>query len=593
MSRTTISGPAATPRSSPRPGARGGRRRPHGSARPAPATSASAGRTDRRSAFSERLVARASAVLSGERDDRPGVTRRSFLVRTAVVATALAANPLRYVLRPGTAYASVCGADGGSCGGGWTAFCCTIHGGRNTCPSGSYAAGWWKSDNSAFCRGAARYYIDCNRSPGSSCSCRCADGACDRRRVCCNVFRYGQCNTHIRGVTEVVCRVVTCMPPWEWDPACTTTVRTEPRTVTHTATCLPGQWPSHIQIRYQDLGLVGSVLGRQTGSERDAARGGRWASYERGVIMWHPDRGAHEVVAAFADAYARADREWGRLGYPIGRERDVGDGRGRVQRFERGGIWRTGSTGARFVARELDVRFRELGGPTGRLGYPTQDDRSAPDGGRRADFENGIIWWSPGTAAAATEGAFRTRYLELDGPEGPLGYPVAERQDAASGGRLQRFVHGVILSRDGVGTHAVWDTIARRYERTGREGGVLGYPTRTQRDVGDGRGQFADFQRGAIWSSEATGAHVIHGPIRNRYEQEGGPTGRLGYPTSGIETTRTGAVRASFEGGAIEHFPSSGETRVLGRRATRSPVGLDPDPQRPARRASRSPEELR
>ena len=60
-----------------------------------------------------------------------------------------------------------------------------------------------------------RYYVDCNRIPGQSFpgGCHCANGSCNQRRVSCNVFRYGQCNTHIGGTTEVVCRVVVCQNP--------------------------------------------------------------------------------------------------------------------------------------------------------------------------------------------------------------------------------------------------------------------------------------------------------------------------------------------------------------------------------------------
>lgn len=58
-----------------------------------------------------RIGDRAVAVLT-RRAGRP-VTRRSFLVRVAVFASALVVNPLRYILRPGTAYASLCGPDAG------------------------------------------------------------------------------------------------------------------------------------------------------------------------------------------------------------------------------------------------------------------------------------------------------------------------------------------------------------------------------------------------------------------------------------------------------------------------------------------------
>ena len=179
------------------------------------------------------------------------VTRRSFLVRTAVFGSALAVNPLRYLLRPGSAYASLCGPDA-SCSSGWTAFCCTVNGGKNTCPPGSVPAGWWKADNSSFCHSGPRYYIDCNSSCGAcgcdaagmcapgcaTCSCHCASGTCDERFTCCNQFRYGQCNQDLGCVGPIVCRVVTCIAPWYFDETCTTTSATANATALHDAPCL-------------------------------------------------------------------------------------------------------------------------------------------------------------------------------------------------------------------------------------------------------------------------------------------------------------------------------------------------------------------
>ena len=186
--------------------------------------------------FSERLVERVAAKLERTRTDR-----RSVLVKSAVVGSALAVAPLDFLLRPGTAYASVCG-DGATCAGGWTAFCCTVHG-ANTCPPGSFAAGWWKIDASPFCGGSARYIVDCNATCPTQCTCRCASGTCDERRICCNQFRYGQCNIQIACAGPVVCRIALCTPPWIWSSACTTTSRTDNRTVTHNAPCLVATRP--------------------------------------------------------------------------------------------------------------------------------------------------------------------------------------------------------------------------------------------------------------------------------------------------------------------------------------------------------------
>ena len=178
-------------------------------------------------------------------------SRRGFLFRPTLVGSALAVNPLRFLLRPGTAYASLCGPDA-SCSSGWTVFCCSINNGRNACPPGSIPAGWWKTDRSGFCEGGPRYIIDCNATCGTcgcggggicapgcyNCGCHCGTGSCDERLVCCNQFRYGQCHQELACVGPVVCRVASCRPPWEVDPTCTTASATANETALHTAPCL-------------------------------------------------------------------------------------------------------------------------------------------------------------------------------------------------------------------------------------------------------------------------------------------------------------------------------------------------------------------
>jgi hypothetical protein len=177
-------------------------------------------------------------------------SRRGFLVRAAVAGSALAVGPLRFLLRPGTAYAAVCRCANSSCNcasgccDGYTEFCCVMYG-SNSCPSGSYPAGWWKADGTGFCsadRRAPRYYIDCNQLPGVGCGCRCG-GNCNNRKSCCNVFRYGQCHQEIRGVTAINCRIVTCTPPWVFDSACTTSSATDNATGNHNSACLQAPPP--------------------------------------------------------------------------------------------------------------------------------------------------------------------------------------------------------------------------------------------------------------------------------------------------------------------------------------------------------------
>jgi hypothetical protein len=191
---------------------------------------------------SRSLAERASAALAAH------TSRRGFLARSAVVGSALTVAPSSYILRPGTAYASICSCSGSSCDcastccDGYTEFCCTLNG-ANSCPPGTAPGGWWKADGSGLCTlsGVAqpRYYIDCNVLPGQSpCSCGCALGSCSHRKACCTVFRYGQCHQEVPGVRAIMCRVITCVPPWEFDPTCTTTSATDNNTRFHDAPCL-------------------------------------------------------------------------------------------------------------------------------------------------------------------------------------------------------------------------------------------------------------------------------------------------------------------------------------------------------------------
>jgi hypothetical protein len=178
----------------------------------------------------ERIVNRLATLGSRK------TSRRRFLTAATLTGTALAVDPWGFITRPQSAYATVCGPDA-SCGAGYSAMCCSINGGRNTCPPNTFRGGWWKADRSSFCGGAARYYIDCNALPGASFQCHCNQTNCDHRYVACNIFRYGQCNTQIAGVTAVVCRQITCIPPWQLYH-CSSSSRTDNNTALHSAPCL-------------------------------------------------------------------------------------------------------------------------------------------------------------------------------------------------------------------------------------------------------------------------------------------------------------------------------------------------------------------
>lgn len=200
--------------------------------------------------MSTRLVDTASRFLAAHSN------RRGFLRRAAIVGSAMVTAPVTYLLRPGPAYSALittCSncSSGARCCDGYTEFCCSITG-VNTCPPGTVVAGWWRAEGTGYCNGS-RYYLDCNASScgdcgcgGSGtcgpecvgCDCGCANDDCDLRKACCTRFRYGQCSQHIDCVGPIHCRVITCVPPWEWDSSCTHTDAVDQGTAGHNAGCL-------------------------------------------------------------------------------------------------------------------------------------------------------------------------------------------------------------------------------------------------------------------------------------------------------------------------------------------------------------------
>lgn len=124
---------------------------------------------------------------------------------------------------------------------------------------------------------------------------------------------------------------------------------------------------------------------------------GRVQSFERGIVSWHPETGAHIVWGLIGGRWLEMGRE--AFGYPITDEEATADGRGRFNHFQ---------------ALQFD-------------GKPIAS-----------------IHWHPDTGAHATFGAIRAKWAEMGWEESRLGYPVAGEEDR-DGGRSQRFQGGALF----------------------------------------------------------------------------------------------------------------------------------------------------
>jgi len=390
--------------------------------------------------------------------DHGTASRRGFLLGAAVVGSALAVAPRRYALRPGTAYGTICGP-GNTARSGWSAFCATINKGVNACPPGSFAAGWWKASGSSWCGGGYRYIIDCNTTCtrcSTGCSdhicdtacwnCHCGHGpaaSCDQRRVCCNAFRYGQCNTQVRCSGGVQCRMVSCTPPYRW-ANCSTTAFTDNRTAEHGSPALPVWGP--IQAYYTRTGGQASFLKASASPVRTVPdRRGSYVLYQGGAIYHTATTGPARITTAVQVVYAAAGGPQGPLRYPTGERLTGLAGGGWLQRFEGGAVAASPSTAPQAVAAAIWTAWVAAGREGGVLRYPTEPARQDARGGHQV-FQGGQLWALAGKPGYLVRGGVLAAWQAAGGASGRYGYPVENPVPAADGTLSGRFEGGVITA---------------------------------------------------------------------------------------------------------------------------------------------------
>ncbi|WP_282777720.1 MULTISPECIES: esterase [unclassified Nocardia] len=102
------------------------------------------------------------------------------------------------------------------------------------------------------------------------------------------------------------------------------------------------------------------------------------------------------------------------------------------------------------------------------------------------------------TAAGDIEvsGSILEKYNAVGGVTSPLGEPTGESQDAPGGGTMQAFEGGAIYSSPDTGAHIVWGEIRDAWMANGGPGGKLGYPTSDEMDIAGGKQ--SDFTGGTI-----------------------------------------------------------------------------------------------
>ena len=99
--------------------------------------------------------------------------------------------------------------------------------------------------------------------------------------------------------------------------------------------------------------------------------------------------------------------------------------------------------------------------------------------------------------------------------------------------------------------------IERKASELGRS--FVGAAVSPEIAIEDGRGRVRVYDDATIYWTPETGAHEVHGVIRDEYLRLGGYRSRLGYPTSDERAAADGRTRVTeFEHGTITYSPELG-----------------------------------
>ena len=183
---------------------------------------------------------------------------------------------------------------------------------------------------------------------------------------------------------------------------------------------------------------------------------------------------------------------------------------------------------------EIDEKYAALGGSAGFLGLPLIPETPTPgNSGRFRHFQGGSIYWSAPTGAHEAHGFIRGKWEELQWERGFLGFPLTDETPTSNGaGRYNHFQGGSIYWTSATGAHEVHGAIRDKWASMGWENSVLGFPVMDELTCADGIGRFNDFEWGSIYWTPTRGAWEVHGFIRARWTDLNREAGPLGYPTS-------------------------------------------------------------
>lgn len=232
---------------------------------------------------------------------------------------------------------------------------------------------------------------------------------------------------------------------------------------------------------------------------------------------------------------------------------------GWTQSFKNGAIYSKKGSGTRVqYTGGIRSHYKKMGWQTGKLGFPTSDEKKI-NGGYYQSFEKGSIHWSKKTGAHTTlkNSPIQKKWKSLKYENGYLGYPSGEQVKFKfqKNANYQNFAGGMVIHSKKSGAHTLKGAVQSRWKANGWERSKLGLPKSDERKIRGG--VYQKFEKGSIHWSKKTGAHMTLGAIQKEWGKKKYENGKLGYPKS-EEFKWKGKTRQNFEGGYITYTKKQG-----------------------------------
>ena len=201
----------------------------------------------------------------------------------------------------------------------------------------------------------------------------------------------------------------------------------------------------------------------------------------------------------------------------------------------------------------IDEKYNSMGGENGVLGKQLDYHDNM------AHYEHGAIY-ANGMNVVEVHGNIWSKYSALGAEKSVLGYPITDENTTPDKiGRYNHFQGGSIYWTPKTGAHEVHGAIWDKWKSLGWEKSVLGYPITDESTTPDKIGRYNHFQNGSIYWTPKTGAHEIHGTIRDLWKSLGWEKSNLCYPITDELNLPDGKGKYSrFQGGEIHWYPEIG-----------------------------------